>query len=402
MKNNLLLILIFSVSIVSCSSLKRLKTVTQGDVKQEHYFEEIPFKYIKNQIVLEVSIDGNAYNFIFDTGNDLTVIDYSVLEAIHYESNNVNGEISDSNGISRESKYVSIDDLKIGNINFLDTGAYTSDLSHFYQFLGKDSYSGIIGSNLMRKAKWQIDYKNKVIRLSDNMDHFKISTEALIFKTNSGKYGDAEIKIKLNTTENKYTFDTGYSGFVSAQLSTFNTLNANNTIPYITTTGINSIGANGIMTNIKYSTLLSIQLLDILNATEQLVTFAEGDSNVLGNSFFEKFTVTLDWNNEKFYLDQNDQFEPSILEEYQVFFHPDYLKNQIIIYGYENNYVLDKPIAIGTQILAIDGVDVSHLDTQALHTYWTNRNFAKTIEIEVNENGTSRTVLLTEKQLLPK
>ena len=402
MKKNLLLMLLFLISIVSCSSLKRLKTVTQGAVKQERYFEEIPFKYINNQIVLEVSIDGNAYNFIFDTGNDLTVIDYSIMEGIHYKSNNVKGEISDSNGISRESKYFSIDDLKIGAINFENTGAYTSDLSHFYQFLGKDSYVGILGSNLMRKAKWQIDYKNKVIRISDAIDHFDMSTDALVFKTKSGTYGEAEIKIKLNTTENKYTFDTGYNGFISAQLSTFNTLNVNNAIPYITTTGINSIGANGIITNTKYSALLSIQLLDAFNATEQLVTFAEGNSNVLGNSFLEKFTVTLDWKEEVFYLDQNEQFEPSILEKYQVIFHPDYLKNQIIIYGYENDYVLDKPIEIGTQILTIDGVDVAHFNTETLNTYWTNRQFAETIAIEIDENGTSRTVLLTEKQLLPK
>ncbi|MFB9053602.1 retroviral-like aspartic protease family protein [Formosa undariae] len=402
MKKTFLLILIISTLIISCSSLKRLKTVTQGEVEQENYIEEIPFRYVKKQIVLEITINKKKYDFIFDTGNDLTLIDNSIINDINYKSNNVVGEISDANGIISKSKYLSIDNLMIGKINFLNIGAYTSDLSHLYQVLGRDTYVGIIGSNLMRKAKWQIDYKNKVIRVSDNIDNFNISNNAHLFKTKSGKYGDAEIKIELNGTEELYTFDTGFNGNISADLSLFNKINSNKNIPYITTTGINSIGANGITKSTKYSALLSVNLLNNIRLSNQIVTFKENESNILGNQFLEKFTITLDWANEVFYLDQNIQFKEDVLSEYQVFFHPNYVENKIILYSYENNYLLDKPIELGTQIIAINGVNVSNFKTQELYDYWANKNLTKNIEIQIEEKGLKRKIILTEKQLLPK
>ncbi|WP_299779201.1 retropepsin-like aspartic protease [uncultured Formosa sp.] len=398
MKKKLLLLILASCFLVNCSAIKRLKTVTQGEVKQDQYFEEIPFRYVKNQIILDVYIDGKNYPFIFDTGNDITMIDYSIIESINLKSNNVNGDISDVNGISKESTYYTIADLKIGNINFLNTGAYTSDLSYLYQFLGKDNYVGIIGSNLMRKAKWQIDYKNKILRIANNIDAFHISPNAYNFNTKSGKYGDAEIKIKLNTFEDLFTFDTGYSGNISTKTATLNTLN---TIPYISATGVNSIGANGILTSTDYSALLDLELLDNLKIKDQLVTFSENGSNIIGNTFFEHFTVTLDWSNEVFYLDQNKPIKANIISEYQVLFHPNYLTNKIIVYGYKNDYPLENPIEIGTQILTINGVNVSGLNTEALYNYWTKKDLPDTFSIEVEDHENIRSITLTKKQLLP-
>ncbi|REE25714.1 aspartyl protease [Winogradskyella pacifica] len=400
-KNNFILFFI-AINFLSCSSLKRLKTVTQGKVEQENYTEEIPFKFVKNQIIIEVEINNKNYSFIFDTGNELTTIDPNIINEISYKSNNVKGRISDANKTITSNEYLSISNIKIGKIDFKNIGAYSSDFTHYYQFLGPDTYYGIIGNNLMRKAKWQIDYKNKVIRISDKIDNFNIGGNSKIFKTNSGKYGNAKIKIKLNGIEDSYTFDTGFSGNISANLSLFNKLNSKKNIPYVTTTGLTSVNANGITKSTKYNSLLSIQLLNDIKLSNQIVTFKENASNLIGNTFFEKFTITLDWANEIFYLDQNSDFNEDILTEHQIFFHPNYEQNTIIIYSYEDNYLLDKPIELGTQIIAINGINVSNFNTQELYDYWTNNRFTKNVEIEIEEKGLKRKITLTEKQLLPK
>ena len=94
MTKSILKILILIILTSSCAPLKRLKTVTQGNVEQKSFQEEIPFYYYNNTIILEVIIDEKAYNFVFDTGNDLTSIDNDLIPIINTKSNNVSNDIT--------------------------------------------------------------------------------------------------------------------------------------------------------------------------------------------------------------------------------------------------------------------------------------------------------------------
>lgn len=405
MKKNLLIILILSFLINGCSSLKRLKTVTQGNVIQQNYLEEIPFKFIDNQIIIEVEINNKLYPFVFDTGNDLTSIDLTLLEQIDYNSNKVTNEITDASKKTRVNEYVSIENLKIGDVEFENIGAQTSDFSHFKQINACNHYVGLIGSNLMRKAKWQIDYQNKTLKITDNIKELSIHKDATSFKTNSGNYGSADIKILLNGIEDNYTFDTGASSFISANKILFDKVNSKKQIQYTTRTGINSFTAHGFTTGTNYKSLIdNIKLKDI-ELTNQIVNFEKDKSNILGNDFLKHYLVTLDWKEEFFYLEKRTDFEKAEINQYELIFYPNYLKNKIEVYGYWNDNKLEKTVALGSEILSLNGIDVSNFNTSELCDFWYNSKevfMTETIKAIILDEGETKNTQLNRKQLLPK
>ena len=405
MKKNLLLILMFSFLINGCSSLKRLKTVTQGNIIQQNYIKEIPFEFIDNQIIIQVEINGKFFPFAFDTGNDLTSIDLTLLEEVDYNSNKVNHEITDASKKTRINEYISIKKLKIGDIEFENIGAQTTDFSHFKQINACNHYVGLIGSNLMRKAKWQIDYQSKKIKITDDIKKLNVSKGATKFKTNSGNYGSADIKILLNGFEDEYTFDTGSSSFISADKLLFDKINSKKKIQYTTRTGINSFTAHGFTTGTNYKSIINSIKLENIELTDQIVDFEKGQSKLLGNEFLKHYLVTLDWDEEYFYLDKKLDFEKPEINQYQVVFYPNYLTNKIQIYGYWNDNKLDKTIELGSEIISLNGIDISNLKTSELCEFWYNRKeefMKKTISAKVLNKGKIKNVQLKIKQLLPK
>lgn len=405
MKKNLLLILIFPFLINGCSSLKRLKTVTQGKVVQQNYIKEIPFEFIDNQIILQVEINGKFYPFIFDTGNDLTSIDLTLLEEVDYNSNKVNNEITDAAKKTRINEYISIKKLKIGEIEFENIGAQTTDFSHFKQINACNHYVGLIGSNLMRKAKWQIDYQTKTIKITDDIKKLNVNKSATKFKTNSGNYGGADIKILLNGFEDEYTFDTGSSSFISADKLLFDKINSKKKIQHTTRTGINSFTAHGFTTGTNYKSIINNIKLENIELSDQIVDFEKGQSKLLGNEFLKHYLVTLDWNEEYFYLEKKLDFEKPKINQYQVVLYPNYLTNKIQIYGYWNDNKLEETVELGSEIISLNDIDVSNLKTSELCDFWYNRKeeFMKnTINAKILNKGKIKNVQLKIKQLLPK
>ena len=397
--------MMFSFLINGCSSLKRLKTVTQGNIIQQNYIKEIPFEFIDNQIIIQVEINGKFFPFAFDTGNDLTSIDLTLLEEVDYNSNKVNHEITDASKKTRINEYISIKKLKIGDIEFENIGAQTTDFSHFKQINACNHYVGLIGSNLMRKAKWQIDYQSKKIKITDDIKKLNVSKGATKFKTNSGNYGSADIKILLNGFEDEYTFDTGSSSFISADKLLFDKINSKKKIQYTTRTGINSFTAHGFTTGTNYKSIINSIKLENIELTDQIVDFEKGQSKLLGNEFLKHYLVTLDWDEEYFYLDKKLDFEKPEINQYQVVFYPNYLTNKIQIYGYWNDNKLDKTIELGSEIISLNGIDISNLKTSELCEFWYNRKeefMKKTISAKVLNKGKIKNVQLKIKQLLPK
>ena len=404
MKKNVLLILFLPLLLNGCSSLKRLKTVTQGNTVQRDYIEEIPFEFIDNQIILQVEINDNFYPFIFDTGNDLTSIDLSLLDQIDYKSNNVNYTISDASNIARTNEYLSINKLSIGGIEFKNIGAQTTDFSHFKQVNACNHYVGIIGSNLMRKAKWEIDYQNKILKITDNIENFIIPEDAITFKTNSGNYGSADIKISINEIEGKFTFDTGYSGFIHAGMELFDRINATKKINYKKRTGINSMNAHGFTTSTIYKSRIEKIEVGNIKLSAQIVDFEDNRSKLLGNAFFKHFLITLDWENEIIYLQKRINFEKPEINTYQLIFYPNYSTNKIETYAYWSDYDLETPIELNSTFLSLNGIDVSNFETSELCDFWYNKksNFmTSTINAKILDNGEIKQIQLNRKELLP-
>ena len=115
--------------------------------------------------------------------------------------------------------------------------------------------------------------------------------------------------------------------------------------------------------------------------------------------------VTLDWNEEYFYLEKKLDFEKPKINQYQVVLYPNYLTNKIQIYGYWNDNKLEETVELGSEIISLNDIDVSNLKTSELCDFWYNRKeeFMKnTINAKILNKGKIKNVQLKIKQLLPK
>ena len=55
---NLVFILLSTIAVTSCSSLKLVKLLKQGDVEQPSFTSEIPFEMRMGLVVVKVNING--------------------------------------------------------------------------------------------------------------------------------------------------------------------------------------------------------------------------------------------------------------------------------------------------------------------------------------------------------
>ena len=161
----------FQLTLLNGFSQNRKQLSKKGYVKQKEYFVEIPFNYANKHIYIEVVISGKKYNFVFDSGYEVTTIDSNIAKEIQYK---IIKEVSLSGSSFADQKVtlVELPNIAIANLDFEETYALLQDLS-FTKNPATQKIDGIIGNNLMRKSKWQIDYVQKVIRISNKIDQFK-------------------------------------------------------------------------------------------------------------------------------------------------------------------------------------------------------------------------------------
>lgn len=130
--------------------------IKAGNVEQKEFKKEIPFVSSDEFILIKVEIEGKQYNFILDTGA-LNVVSEELAKELDIET------ISKSNGISstgkpNEIKLAKLPNVKIGGIDFNNTATAIIDFKKQFPCLKID---GLIGSNLMKLAVWEVNNENK-------------------------------------------------------------------------------------------------------------------------------------------------------------------------------------------------------------------------------------------------
>jgi hypothetical protein len=130
-------------------------------------------------ILLPVTIKGETYRFLFDTGATLTVFDKS-LEYLLGEPLNIKTETETSTSKMPLSYYNPID-VMLGKLNLKTKLPFlAADLKFAGKVLGRE-FQGIIGMNFIHKYIWKIDFDEKIIQiLSPNFTIVPNSHEALI------------------------------------------------------------------------------------------------------------------------------------------------------------------------------------------------------------------------------
>ncbi len=133
--------------------------------------DTIPFsKPFVNYISLEVLVKDKAYNLIFDSGSEKTLINSSI------PSTKISTDtvfFDDIYNQPHPSFQVLLDTLKIGGIKVIQMDSY----------LQRDlNFDGIFGGDIMKELVWKIDLFNQKIYVTKDVVNFNLKDAGIPFR----------------------------------------------------------------------------------------------------------------------------------------------------------------------------------------------------------------------------
>lgn len=402
--NKILLALVLGITLQSCALYKIPKLAKQGEVKQTDYVQETSFNYTKDLIFIAVEIKGKTYNFMFDTGAELSIIGQHITGDIDF---NVitSSKINATEESTEKLEFIEVPNISIAGVAFENTGAIVTDISHIQESMGCNPIDGIIGNNLIRKASWQIDYKNEKLIFSDHVEKLHVSENAFELTMDAGEIRNVYVDVTIDSVSSTFIFDTGCSCSVRADSSFFNRLIAKHKgLAYSTATGITHMDINGKITGKTINVLANSIDIEGIVISNQVISGGGNNSYLVGNKIFKNYTLTIDWKNDKLFFDPTTEFEADTLTGFEFSFAPNYKTMKIEITRFQDDHKLDAEISMDAEILEINGVNVSHFELEQLCSYWELeseriRN-AKSLDIVVLDKGITKNINLTNKVLL--
>lgn len=360
---NYIYLLTLSLLLFACSTTK--KVLNSGNIKETSFTEKIPFTFNYGVPIINVSINGKTYNFLFDTGA-ATVISPELMTALNLKAA-TKDKTFDSQGNANEQDFVIIPSMKIGNLNFENIGAVVIDMKKVFEFKCMN-FDGIIGANQMAKAIWQIDYKNKMLTATSNLSNLNISPNAQIidFKP-KGNQKTPTVAVKIGNKASYVTFDTGATTDFNFAINNYKTELTN--FKEVQTLGNTSSGIYGGSKNstTSYIKIPSFTIGSIL-LKNQIPTFTENASNLIGNAFFKNYKIIIDWNSNKIHMINEVELSDAKLNNFGIGFK--YINNKPIIAKIFKNSDAEKSgILLNDQVIGIDGKDTINFTEEEACNY---------------------------------
>lgn len=337
-----------------------------GTIKQEGFTETIPFNFDNGLPIIKVSIEGVAYNFLVDTGAPTVIA--PELAAILKAKAVKKSIVGDSQGNDNKQEFILINEIKIGRLHFNDIGAVVINLKQAFEIKCLN-IDGIIGSNQMSNAIWEIDYKNKNITITDDFLGFKEPEGA--GKLHFMEMGDQKtplVRVQVDSTKSKLiTFDTGANGSISLPYSHFeSTIKDYKQVKSYgnPSSGVYGTGKKDTVTTAK----VPFVKLGTLNLNNQLLVFEDASSSVIGNAFLKNYKTTINWKTKTIYLLRQDTIEEPKFESVGLGIR--YVnKKPVVAIIIKNSDAEKSGLQLGDEIVEIDGTDLSQLTEEQACNY---------------------------------
>jgi len=333
-----------------------------GNIACKKEKTEIPFEYRLGLPIIKVTINGKSYDFLFDTGAS-NVISKELAKKISAKTKAFLGAM-DSQKNKSIVKIVQLDTISMGGYHFLNTGAIVADVNKSIS-VSCLNIDGIIGSNLMQLANWEIDFKNKKIRISSPEKHFKVPKNADTIKYKTDLYYKHYIDLKIGNRKIKnLTFDTGSNGYITCSGKDYKKL-INNDLLSKTNYGygVSSSGlfGKGNSDSVFYATT-SLLTLGKTPIKQPLLEFRRKHSDMIGTEFLKNFTVILIPRKKEIILSKvNDREESARTFGFAFFPYGDSLKVDYLI---NKTIATRKGLQLNDRIVEINGIDVRSIDTK--------------------------------------
>lgn len=309
MRTEVNILLLIGIVFISGCTVKLNRALQYGNISQNDFSESVDVKIQNGLIFIPVTIDGNDYRFLFDTGAPLSISEE--LQTKYAYKTTSKGNIIDSDHNRKKVKWVTVDMIQIGNISFADQTAFIGDFKA-NPILKCLQIDGIIGSNLMRHCNWTIDQELKKVSL-----HSEVPETVLDNSTRIPFTKDFQYNIFLNLTIGEaiiknIRMDYGSNGSVALNKEIFSVLKQRGIIDAIwTEKGVQQSGIIGEPVELAKELTIS-DSVRINNIALNHIELRTGKTDLVGNKVWSRFKVTIDWENMGVYLKENPLAEKSI------------------------------------------------------------------------------------------
>lgn len=387
------------VLLTGCSSLKTLHLLKTGKVVNKNYLVKIPIEIVHGEIIMTVNINGTNYRLAFDTGA-LNVLSEEVAQKLELKIIS-SLKTTDSQGNDNTLKMTKLDRFYIGDLEYRNMGAAIYDLNKM-QEITCFNIDGIFGANSMRESFWQVDMKNKEIRISNSMDSLKISPHASIVSFKTEVTGTPIVQIEFdNETFKDVTFDYGSNAglYLNSAKAVTDTVNYGKIVRSF---GFNSYGLYGGESDTSYAFRVDSVKMGNCILKNQVITRNSVISDIIGTGVLEKYIVTLDWANKKIYMEKFPEDEEDGISIFGITVRLQEGKlivNQI----YENSSAAEVGISLGDQVISVNDNDLSNISMEEYCKIILNGLFAKdekSARVVIKNNNTEKEVILEKRTLL--
>lgn len=279
--------------------------------KAEPFVRTIDIRIEQKLMFTDVTIDGEVYNFLIDTGAPFVLspelaakIDFKTSHTSRVGSSNTRKGVAEIGTMTR--------DVEVGGLKFSNFKAMVLDYDANTQVIDCLDFDGIIGANFMSGAIWQFDYDNQKVTITNRMreldgvnDAWKVKMEKRGF--NKSPY----IPVRVNRGDfGMVLFDTGFAGFFDLTYSSYSralkTGNVDERIKVVEGRGIMSEGVFGAEDTTGYF----MQVPELIIGKEKVAepSFMMGHSNKakVGAEYLKGRIVTLDFPRKRFYVSEKE------------------------------------------------------------------------------------------------
>jgi len=347
------------VMLVGCARMNLVQLIQDGEVNISNSVTKVPFTYRAGLINLKVVIEGQIYNFLFDTGAPLLVS--TEIFNKHGLKNKFSNKVRDSGGKTEELMFTKVPKLTIESAEFLNFGSAVQDMENSEVFKCLD-FDGIIGANLFRELHLEINYKEQYLLLTKNWNLFDIpeSVTKTDFTTNISSTPLIDINIEGEMIEN-ITFDTGSNGSLKiSNTEISNQMEQRNKKDGLYAYGFLSYGIHGKQGNDTICRR-KVDYIEIAGQKyEKTNVLFQSKKDILGNEFLKNFRIFINWPKKEMYLYQHEIFEDKAY--YYHGFKLVYLNEEYFISKlYVDSEASQKGMKLGDKILSINGISYTQI-----------------------------------------
>ena len=336
----------------------------QGSIKQKKYLQIVPYQKVKGLPVIPVIINGNTYNFIFDTGASGLIISDKLFKELNLP---IIGsiDVGSSSGEYKKMRLTSLPALYIQELTFINTqGLVFHEDFELFECLGID---GFIGSSMLKKSVVQFDEQSKHIIITDNIKNLSLKKSFAKKIELSSKHApliSVVLQKGAKRVRHKVMFDSGQSDFFDLSINVFNWLNGRMDIvdKIAESEGVTSFGIHGIPAKQNHLSLNVPELIiNEISFKDVVTTTTNGSNSRIGSKLFEYGTVTLDYNKKRFYFNSFDNISKNDLSRrpWSILSSP---QNDKLVVGIIWNKALESEINLGDEIVSINGINIQSMD----------------------------------------